>query len=213
VCERRPFPGRVVFGGPLSPLGWSVGFVEASPPVVLDAMQRHRSLGRVDPIEENIRELRAQGVHVETHYGPLAPREKQRPTYRITELGREPVLDQLGRLDPLQTPPLRELVISVEPGWTAHFTNDHLGSDSDSWAHNLCEALGCRADVERYRARRIQDRFNRQVLVEYLAAFGLDPDEPDRYGEGALVETLAKWDARTSSIAATQREYGIIAGS
>ncbi len=260
----------MVFGGPLSPLGWSVGFVEAPLPTVLEAMRRHREyLEHVDPMEEHIREQRAQGMRIETHYGPLARRKERKPSYRITELGREPVLDQLGRLDPIQTPRMRELVVSLEPGWTANFTNDHLGGDSDSWAHNLCEALGCRAllathipsnhyrypatqltvlgpdgdpllhhvrtisagvfeeehwrfdvtgegqafeDVERYRARRIKDRFNREVLVEYLAAFGVDPDDPDRYGEGVLVETLAKWHVRTSSVAATQREYGIVAG-
>lgn len=268
---QQPFPGRVVFGGPLSPLGWSVGFVEAPLPDVLEAMRRHWAyLEHVDPMEEHIREQRAQGVRIETYYGPLAPREKQKPTYRITELGREGILEQLGRLDPLQSPPMRELVASLDPGWTANFTNDHLGGDSDSWAHNLCEALGCRAllathipsnhysypatqltllgpggdpllhhvrtisagvfeeerwqfevigeaqtfeDVERYGTRRIKDRFNREILLEYLAAFGVEPDNPDQYGEGVLVETLAKWDVRTSSVAATQREYGIVAGS
>jgi hypothetical protein len=260
----------VVFGGPLSPLGWSIGVVDAPLAAVLAAMQRHwEHLEHVDPIEEHIREQRAQGVRIETHYGRLARRNEKRPTYRVTELGRELLHDQLGRLDPLQSPPMRELVVSIEPGWTASFTNDHLGGDSDSWAHNLCEALGCRAllathipshhyrypatqltvlgpdgdpllhhvrtisagvfeeerwqfdvsgeaqafeDVERYRARRIQDRFNREVLMEYLAAFGVDPDDPDRYGEGILVETLAKWDVRTSSVVETQREYGIVAG-
>ena len=34
------FPGRVVFGGPLSPVGWRVGFLEAPVSEVTDAERR-----------------------------------------------------------------------------------------------------------------------------------------------------------------------------
>ena len=266
MTDEGLFPGKVVFGGPLSPVGWSVGFVEASLSDVIEAIDRHEAwLETTDPMEEHMEELRRHGVRVETSYGPLARRRVEAPRYRRTELGREPILEQLARLDPLQTPSMRELVVAHGESWTANFTNDHLGGDSDSWVSNRVDALECRGviathipaghypypatqfelfgpggdalgylrtisagiydegtwrfdahgevqpfeDVARYDERRISDRLSRDLLLRYLAALGIEADNPDAYGQGILIETIADWRPRTSSIAATQREHGI----
>jgi hypothetical protein len=269
LTDAGRFPGKVVFGGPLSPVGWSVGFVEAPLTDVIEAIERHEAwLETTDPMEMHMEELRRHGVRVETSYGPLAPPRTQAPDYRRTELRREPILEQLARLDPLQTPPMRELVVAHGESWTANFTNDHLGGDSVSWVSNRVHALECRGviathipvghyrypatqlellgpggdalgylrtisagifdegtwrfdangeaqpfeDVARYDERPIRDRLDRALLLRYLAALGLDADNPDSYREAILFETIADWRPRTTSIAAVQREYGISGG-
>lgn len=266
MSEAPTFPGRVVFGGPLSPVGWTVGFVEAPLASVVEAMQAHDVAVRGrDLVAEYIEELRAEGVVVARHYGPLAERAPAEPEYRYTQLDAEPILQRLRRLDPLQSPSMRELVVEHGDGWTANLQNDHLGGDSLSWMHNACKALGCRGvvathipighypypatqlefrergaggvteraisagifdegrwrfdvhgevqpfeDPSRYGRRRIHERFDRDLLLRYLRALGIDADDEDAYGDAVLVLTVADWKPRTSTIEATQREYGIL---
>jgi hypothetical protein len=219
------YPGRVVFGGPLWPVGWRVGFLEAPFPHVVDAHRRW-----LDELSSWLLRFRA------------AP------------LGAEPIRDQLARLDPLQSPPKRQLDVAHGPSWTAHFTNDHLGGDSVSWVAHLCGLIECRGVIAThipvgqypYPATRFElyapdgkdvrsvsagifddDRWeveafgrpqpfediervlDRELLLRYLTELGIDADEPDAYGEGVLVRTRGPWRPRTSTIAETQREYEI----
>jgi hypothetical protein len=218
------FPGRVVFGGPLSPVGWSVGFLEAPFTDVADAYLRW-----LDELANWI--LR----------------------FRPERLGRQPILDQLTRLDPLQSPPKRQLVVANGGTWTAHFTNDHLGGDSTSWVGYLTGVLGCRGviathipagqypypatqfslhgpegehrsvsagvfDDGRWELEAIGEpqpfeqadrQLDRDLLLRYLSVLGIEADDPAAYGDGMLVRTRGPWRPRTSSIAETQREYGI----
>jgi hypothetical protein len=44
--------------------------------------------------------------------------------------------------------------------------------------------------VERYDARRIRDRFDRSLLIEYLSAVGIHADDPAFYRDGFLVQQL-----------------------
>lgn len=218
------FPGRVVFGGPLSPVGWRVGFLEAPFSEVADAALRW------------LDEL-----------GNWALR------FRTEWLGPQPILDQLSRLDPLQTPPKRQLLVANGATWTAHFTNDHLGGDSTSWVGYLTGVLGCRGVIathippghysypstqfslhgpegeRRWVSAGIYDkgswefealgdpqpfelaerRLDRHLLLHNLTAVGIEADEPAAYGDGMLIRTRGPWRPRTSSVAETQREYGI----
>jgi len=50
-------------------------------------------------------------------------------------------------LQPLQTPPQRELVVSTSGGWTAHFDNSLLGGDSVSWVGHLSRLFDCRGVI------------------------------------------------------------------
>jgi hypothetical protein len=218
------YPGRIVFGGPLSPVGWSIGFLEAAFAEVVAAHRRW-----LDELSNWV--LR----------------------YRDECLGATPIQQQLARLDPLQTPPKRQLVVANGPSWTAHFTNDHLGGDSVSWVGHLCGVIGCRGVIAthipvgqypypatrfslhspegevRWLSAGIYDGgrwevealgepqpfeepgrpLDRELLLRYLTELGIDADEPDAYGEGVLVRTRGPWRPRTSTIAETQREYEI----
>jgi hypothetical protein len=106
--------GAVVFGGPVWPIGWSVGFLEAPYPQVLAVT--------------------------------LEWRQRLESRLRQREHGR-PILEMLRTLTPLATPWNRELVVEMHAGWTAHFTNDHLGGDSSSWVGYLQAVLRCRGVI------------------------------------------------------------------
>jgi hypothetical protein len=223
------FPGRVVFGGPLSPVGWKVGLLEAP---FAEVERAHR--GWLDELAGWV--LR----------------------FRVKPLGPAPILDHFARLDPLQTPPKRQLVVANGASWTAHFTNDHLGGDSVSWVGHLSQVLGCRGvlashipvghypypatqfellgpdgEPPLYYLRTVSAgvfddgrwefeahgpvqpfeepdrRLDRDLLLHYLGALGIEADDPAAYGEGMLVRTRGPWRPRTSTVEETQREYGI----
>ena len=61
--------------------------------------------------------------------------------------------------------------------------------------------------TERYTARRIRDRFTRDMLVRYLAALGIGADESSFYNDGVLVEELVSWKCRSMSIEEARRAY------
>jgi hypothetical protein len=185
---------------------------------------------------------------------------KPRPRFVERSLGPRPILEQLGLLDPLQTPPKKQLLVATHGGWTAHLHNTHLGGDSTAWTHHLGGVLRCRAvlathipvgqypypatqlevrgdghtrsvsagvfdegrwqfeafgpeqgweEPDRYRARRIRDRFDRELLLRYLELLGIEPDDPAFYGEGILVETRSWFEPRTTRIADEQERLAI----
>jgi hypothetical protein len=69
-------------------------------------------------------------------------------------------------------------------------------------------------DLQRYKARRVQDRFDRALLLEYLEALDIRADDADWYRRGVLVTDGGKWkpswtstleQARAEAIAALRR--------
>jgi hypothetical protein len=54
--------------------------------------------------------------------------------------------------------------------------------------------------TERYSARRIRDRFDRPLLVEYLEQFGISADDDAFYGDGILVQQRVTYATRTQSL-------------
>lgn len=48
------------------------------------------------------------------------------------------------RLEPLQDPQNRYLIVETQSNWTAVFSNSRMGSDVTSAVSHLCEVLGCR---------------------------------------------------------------------
>ena len=51
--------------------------------------------------------------------------------------------ERVGRLEPLQTPPRRELVLPAGARWTAHLVGNRRGGDSVPWVGHLSRALRC----------------------------------------------------------------------
>jgi hypothetical protein len=212
-----------VLGGPWSPVGWSVGFVEADLTAVVNTLLRWRR-GLGDDL----------GV------------DRELPRYPLC----------LRRLEPLQAPWTRELLIAHGNGWTAYLNNDLDGGDPVPACSVMAEALGVRCviaihqprtkvghastqlqllgpegepplryvrtlaahaedgrwtwetsgtplpfeDPSRYRARLVRDRLTRQLLVGYLAALGVMVDHDQRYGRAVLVTQRVGWASRTESL-------------
>lgn len=63
--------------------------------------------------------------------------------------------------------------------------------------------------VKRYAAKRIRDRFDRAMLVGYLEALGIEPDDPSFWGQALRIEDQSSWRTRETTIEDIQREYGI----
>jgi hypothetical protein len=221
----------LVFGGPLSPLGWRIGFLRAPYPRVREVTLKWKQ------------ELSEGTSH----------------SLEVQDLGGQSLLESLRTLDPLQTPPKRELLVSTRSGWTAHFMNNHLGGDSQSWTGHLSRILGCQSilashiprdqyshpstqftvggdsprtigcgkydsgrwefftsgdpldfeETARYSVLPIRDRFDRPMLIRYLVANGIEPDDPGFWGEATRIQKVAPWESRESTVADHRRKYGM----
>jgi hypothetical protein len=64
-------------------------------------------------------------------------------------------------------------------------------------------------DLDRYSARKIRDRFDRSMLLDYLNALGIPADDDSRYGDGVLVQQVVDWPIRSVSLAEARAEFAI----
>jgi hypothetical protein len=212
-----------LLGGPWSPIGWSVGFVEADLTTMADTLLHG-----------------LQGLGHDLRVDRELPRYPQ----------------CLRRLEPLQAPWTRELLIAHGQRWTAYLNNDRNGGDPWPACSVVAELLGVHCviaihqpptrvghastqlqllgpegepplryvrtlvahaedgrwswetsgtplpfeDLSRYRARRVRDRLPRQLLVGYLAALGIGVDNDQRYGRAVLVTQRVGWASYTESL-------------
>jgi hypothetical protein len=62
--------------------------------------------------------------------------------------------------------------------------------------------------VERYTARRIRDRFDRSLLLDYLEACDIRADEPSFYGDGLTVTQRVTFALRSESAADVRKRFG-----
>ncbi len=62
-------------------------------------------------------------------------------------------------------------------------------------------------EPDRYTTRRVRDRFDRAMLLRYLAAKGIEPDRDDFFRAAVLLEIEAPFRSRESSVAETQYKY------
>lgn len=62
--------------------------------------------------------------------------------------------------------------------------------------------------VERYSERLVRKRFDRQLLLEYLAAVGIAADDEAFYGSGALVEQLVDYQRVRQTAEEVRAELG-----
>lgn len=63
--------------------------------------------------------------------------------YSVEALGEVPLVEQLRRLEPLESPYSRRLLVAAENGWTAYFDNDLEGGDPFPWVGHLSSELSC----------------------------------------------------------------------
>jgi hypothetical protein len=64
-------------------------------------------------------------------------------------------------------------------------------------------------DLNRYTARRIRDRLDRELLVHYLQELGIDADQDTSYGLGVIVQQDVAWPRRTVSFEAMRVELDL----
>lgn len=63
-------------------------------------------------------------------------------------------------------------------------------------------------ETERYSKRRTRDRFDRGMLLRYLAALGIPVDD-DAYGTATLIQQRVDWPRREETLAEARALFGI----
>ena len=63
-------------------------------------------------------------------------------------------------------------------------------------------------DLDRYNARRIRDRLDRALLINYLNHFGIRADDDGFYGGGILIQQRVSYATRTQSLEEAKAAIG-----
>ena len=63
-------------------------------------------------------------------------------------------------------------------------------------------------DAGRYKARGIRDRFDREMLVTYLASLEIRVDDAAFYGEGVAIRQVVTYPRRHENVARLKAHYG-----
>ena len=79
--------------------------------------------------------------------------------------------------------------------------------DEGRWRFDASGVVQSFERPELYESRLVRDRLTRSVLLEYLAAMGIEADEPDWYRGGVLYENESPDRPRTLTIAQARDEY------
>ncbi len=199
---------NAVFGGGLWPLGWSVGYLERP---LRETYARYRAWGLGATFDELGRRPILDALHellpfempytrrllVGTLGGWTAIFDNSRlggdpwpPTSYLAGNDTRGVI--ATHIPPAQYPlsatQFQLLGPEGEPPLLYARTIDARVFDSGRWTFRTWGTVQPFEQVEAYKKRRIRDRFNRELLVAYLAALGIDADEPDFYGEAVLVQ-------------------------
>jgi hypothetical protein len=81
--------------------------------------------------------------------------------------------------------------------------------DSGRWQFVEVGDVQAFEETERYAAKRIRDRFDRVMLLRYLAEMKITPDDASFWVGGVLLQHRVGFVPRTSALADVRREYGI----
>lgn len=81
--------------------------------------------------------------------------------------------------------------------------------DEGRWRFDAWGAEQPFEETAAYTRRPARDRLTRDMLLRYLAALGIDADEPSFYGDGVLFERRAWKRPRTMTLAEARREYEV----
>jgi hypothetical protein len=83
------------------------------------------------------------------------------------------------------------------------------GKYSSKWEFHESGERQAYEELERYKAKRIRDRFDREMLLRYLDALGIHADAPDFWVGGALLQHRVTFTSRTTPLDDIRRQYGI----
>lgn len=207
IASSDSVPRPVLLGGDASPVGWWVTFVEAPmdevegwlarrwfdgrPFTVAEPGDYPTCLGALEPLESPwtkhlLTDAGGWTMHLSNSLlggdpsapGPVMSRHLD---CRVVVAGHSPRHGPghegtaLWLFGPDGEPPLRYVrtvqVDCADGRWSWHESGEPLGFEK----------------VDRYSARRKRDRFDRELLLEYLAAFGIWPDDLATLGATRLV--------------------------
>jgi hypothetical protein len=223
---------RIVFGGGHAPIGWTVGFLRAPFETVAEAtLAWWRKLQR-DFEQVEIRAVFPDGVLA---LSPLQDPPTREILARTSsdEWTANLVNSHLGGDSFSWCGHLSE-VIGCEAVLATHIPADQYAYPATAFSMNAPRAApplhtlrAVRAgryserwefyeegevqpfeETERYAARRMRDRFDREMLLRYLASLGIRADEPTFWREGVLLQQRVAYASRTSSLDEVRRSYG-----
>jgi hypothetical protein len=209
---------NVVFGGGLWPIGQSIAFVELTLDKTLehykgwatnwDAAPSFRELGDA-PVIDLLRALLPlempyrRRVLVGTAGGWTAILDNSRgggdPFPPASYLSGSASVRGIvaGHTPPEQSPhPATQFHLfgpTGEPPLMYVRTIDAGIFDEGRWRFDTWGTPQPFEDMERYNARLVRDRFDRTLLLEYLAALDIHADDPDWYRGGVLVTDSGRW--------------------
>jgi hypothetical protein len=106
---------------------------------------------------------------------------------------------------------LTEFAISG-PGGTPpsmHIRTVYTYAEDGRWAFDTIGNQLPFEHPEAYSARLKRERLTRDLLVEYLAEFGINPDDSSRFGRSAVVRQVVDWNTNRRFLAAERRHLGI----
>lgn len=217
-----------LLGGPASPIGWSVQYIQAPLESVLTAIRSFRKgtdinvaeprpypgvLADLLPFEApwtrelvlpcgdwtaylnnfvNGGDLTAIGDTIARGLGVRCVIAQHAPRY-----GPGHAATQLWVFGPDGAPPLmyeRTLsAVAVDGRWKWYESGAPLAFE----------------DVSRYSARRIRDRLDRNLLIQYLDAFGIPADDDSAYGAGVVIRKDVAWPRRTVTLEEARAELNL----
>jgi hypothetical protein len=199
---------NVVFGGGLWPLGWSVGFVERP---LGETYARYRAwglrvtftefgkrpilyaLGELLPFEmPYTRRLLASagGRWTAIFDNSRGGGDPSTPTSQLSRDDARGVIATHSPAEQSSLPATQFHLLGPEGERPLMYvrTIDAGIFDSGSWQFETNGTVQPFEDLDAYKARRVRDRFDRTMLLEHLAALGIQADKPGFYGASVLVQ-------------------------
>jgi hypothetical protein len=221
----------IIFGGDCWPIGWRVGFLERPYHDVIDAMRGWDTVERWAAEELPSSDLEARLLRLAPLQTPpkrqlVVPAGERWTAHLMNSLlggdsvswvgylsgvlecqgviashipiGQYPFPStQFELLGPDGPPPLR-YVRTISAGIY----------DSGRWSFMVSGDPQPFEEPDSYLQRRKRDRFTRLMLIRYLAALGIEADDPGIYGQsGMLFESLSDYTPRTMTLAEARAAY------
>lgn len=221
-----------LLGGPLSPIGWSVGWIEVAADDMLAALLAwRRQLGQA-PATARVREPWPACL------GRLDPLRSPWTTELLVAHGSDWTCylnngldggDPFPAVGHLSTTLGRRAVIAVHrpPTPVGHASTQFqlfgpdgepplrylrtLAADAEDgrWTWQESGVPQPYEQPERYTRRLKRERLDRPLLVDYLAALGIPVDDDTSYGSATVVRQRFAWRTRKQSLAQAREAWGL----
>ncbi len=135
------------------------------------------------------------------------------PTASASHIGRVMGVDVLTAMhSPVHPPGHGATQLWIRPSGSASslHTRDIVACAADGrWSWDSSGEPFPFEDQSRYTARRIRDRFDRPLLIDYLGALGIRVDDADFYGRGVRVQQGHQYKSRELTAAELRVELGL----